>query len=54
LFCKIIYNHIEQKTSELGAVNDVLTDAQFGFGPGFGTIDAIFALEALICSTLSH
>jgi hypothetical protein len=31
--------------------NDILTDAQFGFRPGFGTTDAIFALHSLISNT---
>ena len=26
----------------------VITDAQFGFRPGFGTVDAIFVLQSLI------
>ena len=32
--------------------HNVLTDAQFGFCPGFGTTDANFALNSLITSTL--
>jgi hypothetical protein len=32
--------------------HNVLTDAQFGFCPGFGTTDANFALHSLITSTL--
>ena len=32
--------------------HNVLTDAQFGFRPGFGTTDAIFAHNLLITSTL--
>ena len=28
--------------------NDILTDAQFGFRPGYGTTDAIFALHSII------
>jgi hypothetical protein len=32
--------------------HNVLTDAQFGFRPGFGTTDAIFALPWLMTSTL--
>ena len=31
--------------------NDILTDAQLGFRPGFGTTDAIFALHSLISNT---
>ena len=29
-------------------VNSIITDAQFGFRPGFGTVDAIFVLQSLI------
>ena len=32
--------------------NDVLTDAQFGFRPRYGTIDAIFVLNSIISQTL--
>jgi exonuclease III len=32
---------------------NVITDAQLGFKPGFGTTDAIFALKSLINNTLS-
>ena len=50
---KLFTTILNKRLLKWGAANDVLTDAQFGFRPGFGTIDAIFALEALICSTLS-
>ena len=32
--------------------HNVLTDAQFGFRPGFGTTDAIFALHSFISNCL--
>ena len=32
--------------------NNILTDAQFGFRPSLGTIDAIFALPSLIYNIL--
>ena len=32
--------------------NSVLTDAQFGFRPGYGTHDAIFALHSIISKSL--
>ena len=32
--------------------NSVLTDAQFGFRPGYGTRDAIFALHSIISKSL--
>jgi hypothetical protein len=34
--------------------NDVLTDAQFRFKPGYATVDAIFALHSLISNSLSN
>ena len=37
---------------EWNSENDVITDAQFGFKPGFSTIDAIFVLQSLINRTL--
>lgn len=33
---------------------NIITDAQFGFKPGVGTIDAIFVLQNLICRTLKN
>jgi hypothetical protein len=32
--------------------NSVLTDAQFGFRPGYGTHDAIFALNSIIAKSI--
>ena len=32
--------------------NSVLTDTQFGFRPGYGTHDAIFALHSIILKSL--
>ena len=32
--------------------NDILTDAQFGFIPGYGTRDAIFSLHSIIAKSL--
>jgi hypothetical protein len=34
--------------------NDVLTDGQFGFKPGYATVDAIFALYSLVSNSLSN
>ena len=48
LFTSILCNRIFEWNSE----NDVITDAQFGFKPGFSTIDAIFVLQSLINRTL--
>jgi hypothetical protein len=36
------------------STNDIVTDAQFGFKPGFSTVDAIFALHAIIANTLAN
>ena len=33
--------------------NDIITDAQFGFRPGYGTVDAIFILHSIISHTLA-
>ncbi|MES9883146.1 MAG: reverse transcriptase family protein [Sedimenticola sp.] len=33
--------------------NDIITDAQYGFKPGFGTTDAIFALHAIVSKYLN-
>ena len=50
LFTSILCNRILDWNSK----NDVITDAQFGFKPGFGTIDAIFVLQSLISRTLKR
>ena len=33
--------------------NDLLTDAQFGFKPGYSTVDAIFALHSIVSEYLN-
>ena len=43
---------INKRLLEWSDQNNILTDAQFGFRPGFGSTDAIFALHSLINSTL--
>jgi hypothetical protein len=35
------------------AANDVITDAQFGFQSGYSTVDAVFALHALVTKSLT-
>ena len=50
LFTSVLCNRILDWNSK----NDVITDAQFGFKPGFGTIDAIFVLQSLISRTLKR
>ena len=49
LFTSIIYTRLIHWSKE----NSILTDAQFGFIPGYGTRDAIFALHAIITKSLS-
>ena len=49
LFTSLINSRLLKWSEE----NNVLTDAQFGFRPGLGTTDAIFALHSLISKTLS-
>ena len=34
--------------------NDCLTDAQFGFRPGYSTVDAVFALHSIVSDFLSR
>ena len=34
--------------------SDCLTDAQFGFKPGYSTVDAVFALHSIISDFLSR
>ena len=47
LFTSLINSRFVKWSEE----NDILTDAQFGFRPGLGTTDAIFALHSLISNT---
>jgi len=44
LFTSILNKHLITWTDN----NDVVTDAQFGFRSGLGTVDAIFALNTLL------
>ena len=48
LFTSLINTRLLKWSEE----HNVLSDAQFGFKPGFGTTDAIFALHSLISNTL--
>lgn len=49
VFTSVLNNRLMEWSSE----NDIISDAQFGFKPGFGTTDAIFALHGLISNYLS-
>ena len=48
LFTSVLNTRLMNRCKE----NSILTDAQFGFIPGYGTQDAIFALYSVIAKTL--
>jgi exonuclease III len=50
---KLFTSVINHRLLNWSATNDVMTDAQFGFQPGFSTVDAIFALHALVTKSLT-
>lgn len=45
---KLITSVINTRLLNWASTYDVITDAQFGFRPGFGTVDAIFALNSVV------
>ena len=45
---KIFTSVLNNRLLKWSTVNNVITDSQFGFRPGFSTSDAIFALHSLI------
>ncbi|VDI19966.1 Hypothetical predicted protein, partial [Mytilus galloprovincialis] len=49
---KLFTTLINARLTKWSRNHDVLTDAQFGFRPGYGTTDAIFALNSLISKSL--
>ena len=49
IFTSVINNRLLKWSDE----NSIVTDAQFGFKPGFGTTDAIFSLHTFISKVLS-
>ena len=51
-FCKLFTTIINERLTLWANENDILTDAQFGFRPGHGTTDAIFALQSIITKYL--
>ena len=50
---KIFTSVINSRLLKWSDENNIVSDAQFGFKPGFGTTDAIFALQSVISRTLS-
>ena len=48
MFLKIFTSILNNRLIKWSIVNSILTDAQFGFRTGSGTVDAIFALHGLI------
>ena len=49
IFTSVINNRLLKWSNE----NNIVTDAQFGFKPGYGTSDAIFSLHTVISKVLS-
>jgi hypothetical protein len=49
---KLFTSTINTRLMKWSKDNSVLTDAQFGFRPGYGTHDAIFALHSIILKSL--
>ena len=45
---------LNQRLIKWSQNNDIITDAQFGFRPGYGTVDAIFILHSIISHTLAN
>ena len=52
-FGKLFTSVLNQRLLDWSENFDILSDAQFGFRPGFGTADAIFALVTVIFKSLS-
>ncbi|XP_063420573.1 uncharacterized protein LOC134705786 [Mytilus trossulus] len=52
-FGKLFTSVLNQRLIDWSETFDIVTDAQFGFRPGLGTVDAIFALTSLIFKSLS-
>ena len=49
---KLFTSLINSRLITLCNINNTLTDAQFGFLPGYGTSDAIFCVHFLISKSL--
>jgi hypothetical protein len=51
---KIFSSVLNDRLLKWSDENNIVSDAQFGFKPGFGTTNAIFALQGVISRTLSR
>lgn len=51
---KLFTSLLNKRLLKWSAREDIVTDAQFGFKPGFGTSDAIFALQSLIINSIEQ
>ncbi|XP_071123308.1 uncharacterized protein [Mytilus edulis] len=49
---KLFTSIINTRLTKWSEKHNIITDAQFGFKPGYGTTDAIFALHSLISKSL--
>ena len=49
---KLFTSILNKRLLDWDKEHSIITDAQFGFRPGFSTIDAIFALHTIIKSNL--
>lgn len=50
---KLFTSVLNKRLVDWSESNDIITDAQFGFRPGTSTVDAIFALHAIITKSLN-
>ena len=50
---KLFTSLVNNRLLNWSKTNDIISDAQFGFKPGFGTRDAMFALHGIVSNTLS-
>ena len=53
-FAKLLTSKLNKRLLCWSQDNDIISDVQFGFKPGSGTRDAIFALHGIINDTLNE
>ena len=53
-FAKLFTSILNERLQNWATANDILTDAQFGFKPGYSTVDALFVLQSLIESHINN